>query len=187
MSDVSPLSRRAFLAGVPGVMTLGLIDPPAYSGPFRQTTRSLPDALSPEEQTRVKRSSMSGELDRYFGQGYSCSESILMVSLRYLNLPEETVWAAAGFGGGMGQRDLCGFLTGGIMGLGLAAGALDVPREEAKARCASSVRLFWTWWNGQAPPRCADIRTPGSESGVCVRLGALAAARVQELIGELQT
>ena len=186
MSDAYPFSRRIFLAGIPGVLTLGLNGPHALPDVFGQGTQVPPNALSPEEQARVRRSSMARELGDYFGEGYSCAESILMTALRFLNLPEETVWAAAGFGGGMGQRDLCGFLTGGIMSLGLTAGTLDMPREQAKARCAPLVDSFWTWWNEQAPCRCAEIRLPGSPSGICRRLGALAAARVQELIRELR-
>lgn len=186
MSDISPSSRRAFLAGVPGIFALGLSGYSVGPSPVIQDPQSLPGALSPKETAWVRQSSMAKELDKFFGQGYSCAESILLTALRYLDLPEETVWAAAGFGGGLGQRDLCGFLTGGIMSLGLTAGTLDLPREQAKDRCASAVRAFWTWWNEQAPPRCADIRTPGSSSGVCVRLGTLTAARIQELIRELK-
>lgn len=43
---------------------------------------------------------------------------LLLVSLRYLRKPEELVWAASGFGGGLYHKDLCGFLAGRIMALG---------------------------------------------------------------------
>ena len=129
---------------------------------------------------------MAREILGYFSEGYSCAEAMLMVSLRRLDKPEALVWAAAGFGGGMGRRDLCGFLTGGAMGIGLAAGELHLGREEAKDRCSRAVRSYWEWWDLQAPAKCEDIRTPGTPGGVCARLGQLASARVESLIDQMQ-
>ncbi len=85
----------------------------------------------------------------------------------------------------MGQKDLCGFLTGGVIGLGLAAGALDKQRSESKALCGQVVRSYWSWWEQQAPLRCAAIRPAGSASSICRRLGQLAAARLEQQISAL--
>jgi hypothetical protein len=146
----------------------------------------LPTVLAPEERAQIEKSPMAGEILGYFQGGYSCAEAMLLAALRKLKKPEALVWAASGFGGGMGQRDLCGFLTAGAMGIGLAAGDLGLDREEAKARCSRAVRSYWEWWETQAPPKCADIRTPGTPGSVCARLGQLSSARVESLIDSLR-
>lgn len=177
------LDRRAFLSSaslwVSGSFLAGLS---SRLGVNLQTGQELPEELAASELETVKRSSMAGELEDYFGKGYSCAESLLMVGLRYLHLSEGLVWAAAGFGGGMQHREACGFLTAGIMDLGLAAGQLKMERAEAKEWCKQKVNSYWAWWTSQAPIKCADIRKEGTSSRVCRRLGLLAAAEVEQLI-----
>ncbi len=123
-----------------------------------QTARKAKETLSLDEKKWIDDSTVAQDLGKYFGQDFSCAESLLMVSLRFLEKPEEWVWAAAGFGGGMYKRDLCGFLTGGIMALGVASGMLKMPRKEAKEYCGGLVEKYWDWWGLQAPYRCAQIR-----------------------------
>ena len=177
------LDRRSFLSSaslwVSGSFLVGLSSRP---GANLQTAQDLPEELTPSELETVKRSSMAGELEDYFGKGYSYAESLLMVGLRYLHLSEGLVWAAAGFGGGMQHREACGFLTAGIMDLGLAAGQLKMERAEAKEWCKQKVNAYWSWWTSQAPIRCVDIRKEGTSSQVCRRLGLLAAAEVERLM-----
>lgn len=147
-----------------------------------QTTTALPEELTAADLEAINKSAMAGELDHYFGKGYSCAESLLIVGLRYLHLSEDLVWVAAGFGGGMQHKQACGFLTSGIMDIGLAAGRLKLDRKEAKGWSKQRVDSYWTWWTAQAPIRCADIRKEGTSSKVCHRLGLLAAAEVEKLI-----
>jgi hypothetical protein len=123
--------RRKFLISAP-IWTLG-----AYFsgrilalGDLNQSPKNLPEELSPGDLKIVEKSVLAKDLPNYFGKGYSCAESMLMVGLRYLKKPEELVWIAAGFGGGMLHREICGFLSGGCMILGLAAGMLD--RDECQ-------------------------------------------------------
>ena len=153
---------------------------------FRQeaapAAQSLPEELSAAELEAVKKSALAKDLGNYFGKGYSCAEAMLMAGLRFLKKPEDLVWIAAGFGGGMYHKEDCGFLTAGIMNLGLAAGRLKMERKEAKEWNKQKVNEYWSWWTSQAPVRCADIRKEGTGSGVCRRLGLLAAAQVEELI-----
>jgi hypothetical protein len=123
---------------------------------------------------------MSGELDRYFGKGFSCAEAGLIVGLRFLGKPEELVAVAAGFGGGVQHGDLCGFLTSGVMTLGLhAPSGADA---SARARRASLVNAFWKWWQATVPLHCAEIREGHSGMQVCRRVGRLATAKVEELM-----
>lgn len=180
------LNRRSFLNVLPGAALMGGAFWKEMSDyPNIQDPQELKTQLTAEEEDWIKQSSMAQEILNYFTKGYSCAESILMVSLRYLKKPEEFVWPAAGFGGGMGQKDLCGFLTGGIMGLGMAAGTLPKERKEARKACSAAVEKFWTWWNTEAPIHCSGIIQPGGDYKVCQRLGLLSTAKIQELIKSL--
>ncbi|MBD3414727.1 MAG: hypothetical protein GF421_09895 [Candidatus Aminicenantes bacterium] len=180
-------NRRDFLFSVSGLLAGTCLNPNVtrLSFPFQQAEK-LAEELSDEEAEWVKKSSMAREIMDYFGKGYSCAESILMVSLNHLELSEKFLWASCGFGGGMGKKDLCGLLTGGFMGLGFAAGEKAKERREGKSLCSTASDQYWKWWQSQAPLKCKNIRTPGTSSKVCRRLGLLAAVKVQELIEEMK-
>ena len=141
----------------------------------------LLEELTPEELARVKDSIMSEDMKNFWGKGYSCAETGLMVALRYMKKPEDLVWAAAGFGGGMGHQDLCGFLTAGIIAIGLHAGDLEMEKREAKTQCGRTVREYWGWWLENAPLHCSEIREGRQGFNVCQRIGRLAAARLESL------
>lgn len=173
--------RRDFLLATPAlIFGSRLLDLPLFSP--HQERKSLPSQLSLEEKKRVDSSVMAQGLLDLFGQGYSCAESLLKVSLRRMNKNEDLVWAAAGFGGGMYHKDLCGFLTGGIIAIGFSAGKLEMDREDAKKVSGELVELYWDWWSSEAPLHCSDIRTEETSSEVCRRLGLLSATKVEDLI-----
>ncbi len=182
-ADSFSWDRRTFITSISGVffghVLFGLSQNSSINVSIDQKAK---EELSTEELEWIEGSVLAKDLKKYLGQGYSCAESILMVSLRYLEKQEELVWAATGFGGGMYQRDLCGFLTGGIMALGFACGMLGRPREEAKEFCGRLVTEYWKWWGSMAPHRCAQIRTEGISLQVCVNHGLLSAAKLEELI-----
>lgn len=171
------------MASVPTLLIgsrLWAIDPYIIQSP--QTVPELKEELTPEELKWVEKSLMAKDLKKYFGKGYSCAESLWMVSLRYLKKPEDLVWIASGFGGGMYHKDLCGFLTAGIMAIGLKAGMLEKERKEAKEDVKQAVKQYWKWWISLAPLHCSEIRKEGTSSSVCRRLGQLAAAKTEELL-----
>lgn len=176
------LARRSFLKQ--GFVTFAGFGLPGLWGvkPAGFFHHDLLDELTPDERKQVEASAMARDFENYFGKGYSCAESILMVALRFLKQPESRVWASAGFGGGMGRKDHCGLLTGGLMGIGFAASALEPDREAAKAWSKTPLKEFWKWWEATAPVRCADIRPPGTTSARCVRLGLLACVKLESLI-----
>jgi len=177
------LRRREFLASVPCLILSErflLRSSDSHAGSLIQ--QELPEELSPKEAEWVQNSSMAKELLDYFGKGYSCAESLFMVSLKFLKKPEDLVWAAAGFGGGLYHRDLCGFLTGGIMAIGISSGMLKKEREEAKEFSKKGVNQYWEWWTSLAPLHCSEIREERKSSQACVRLGQLAAAKTEDLI-----
>lgn len=170
-----PLVRREFLSLFPALLGPSLLQQRKQKNGTRQH-------LSAVQKKTVSDSSMARQLENYFGKGFSCAESGLMVGLNYLKKPPELVAVAGGFGGGILHRDLCGFLTAGVMVLGLAAQELCTERATARKWCRTKVRDFWSWWQEQAPLHCADIRPPGSASTICRNLGRLSAARIQSLI-----
>ena len=155
-----------------------------------QTPRKQPPILlkelTPSERELVDGSSMAKDLESCFSS-YSCAESALLVALRFLGKPEELVWAAGGFGGGLGHRDLCGFLTGGVMAIGFQAGSLSVERKEAKKRCRSLVKNYWQVWTSMAPLHCSEILEGREGYAVCNRLGCLASARLERLLEPMST
>ena len=176
--------RRKLLASVPAwAFGACLACRASIRGRLSQLPPGLPEELTPEELLSVQKSALAEDFTNYYGKGYSCAESLVLVGLRHLKKPEDLVWAAAGFGGGMLHRDVCGFLTGGCMVLGLASGMLNKERKEAKEWNKTEVQEYWKWWTSLAPVRCADIRKEGTSAKVCMRLGRLAAAKIEELIG----
>lgn len=177
------IPRRTFVSSIPGILLgAGLFSNSAYPFGDIQEKPELKEELTQEELRWVEHSSMAKDLPNYFGEGYSCAESLFMVSLRFLKKPEELVWVAAGFGGGMYHKELCGFLTAGIMAIGLSSGMLNKERIETKDHCGVQVKKFWKWWQSVSPLRCEDIRTEGTSSSVCRRLGQIAAAKTEDLI-----
>lgn len=182
-SDVLIMPRREFIASASFLVLGGrLFGMSPLSLQSAQVAQELKEELTPEELKIVERSVMAMDLKNYFHKGYSCAESLLMVSLRFLEKPEDLVWLASGFGGGLYHKDLCGFLTSGIMAIGLSAGMLKKERTEAKEHCKQKVKEYWKWWTSMAPLHCSEIKKEGTSSKVCRRLGQLAAVKIEELI-----
>ena len=187
--EVLKMPRREFIASASflalGGQLFGMSPLSLQSAPV---TQELKEELTPEELKIVERSIIAKDLKNYFHEGYSCSESLLMVSLRFLGKPEELVWLASGFGGGLYHKDLCGFLTSGVMAVGLSSGMLKKERAEGKEHCKQNVKQYWKWWTSIAPVHCSEIRKEETSSKedmgykVCQRLGQLASAKIEELI-----
>lgn len=158
--------------------------PPGGSPSGSPKGPDLSEALNPEELARVKESIMSEDMKNFWHKGYSCAETGLMVALRFMKKPEDLVWASTGFAGGLGHQDLCGFLTSGVMAIGLHAGDLKMEKTAAMMHCNQMVHEYWAWWQENAPIHCAEIRE-GREPmdfKVCERLGRLATAKIESLL-----
>jgi hypothetical protein len=188
-SEVLIMPRRKFIASASflaiGGQFFGMSSLLSQSA---QAPQELKKELAPEELEIVERSIMAKDLKSYFIKGYSCAESLLMVSLKFLGKPEELVWLASGFGGGLYHKDLCGFLTSGVMAIGLSSGMLKKERLEGKEHCQQKLNQYWEWWISMAPLHCSEIRKEETSSEedtdyrVCQRLGQLAAVKIEELI-----
>lgn len=182
-SDALFMPRRKFIASVPFLMFGSQMhSEPESARPSPRAYQELKEELTSAELELVKSSVLAQDLKNYFHNGYSCAESILMVSLKFLKKSKKLVWIASGFGGGMQHRDLCGFLTAGIMAIGLSSGKLNMGREAAKEICKQKVKEYWQWWISTAPLHCSEIRTENRTARTCLRLGQLASAKIEELI-----
>lgn len=177
------MPRREFLASVPFLMFGSrLLTEPESAPQSSRAPQELKEELTPTELKLVENSVLAQDLKNYFHNGYSCAESILMVSLKSLKKSKKLVWIASGFGGGVQHGDLCGFLTGGVMAIGLSSGKLNLGREAAKAICDQKVEEYWQWWASTAPLHCSEIRTENRTWRVCLCLGQLASVKLEELI-----
>jgi len=72
----------------------------------------------------------------YAEQGFLCSESVLLALCKSLNVSSELVpRIATGFGAGIGRSgEVCGALSGGVMGLGLRFGRSTVDDVQDERR-----------------------------------------------------
>ena len=83
---------------------------------------------------------LAEELGRgYFRQGLNCAECVLrsFMDIYEVNVPDEVICMATGFGGGMGHtKNTCGAITGAVLALGLLKGRRNPfgPKEEMGAR-----------------------------------------------------
>ena len=176
------IERRKFLAST-SLMLLGaeILTASPFSPQSAIKGSELREDLNPSEAEVVKHSIMAKDMQNFWGKGFSCAETGLVVALRFMHKPEDLVWMAGGFGGGMMHQDLCGFLTAGVMAAGLYAGSLKIEKKEAKQRCGELVNQYWNWWASTAPLHCSEIRAGHKDFKVCQRLGQLAAAKLETL------
>lgn len=63
--------------------------------------------------------------NEYFNLGYNCSQSVVAAFAKDLGITEdEALRISSGFGGGMGNTEVCGAVTGAVIVLGLKYGHL---------------------------------------------------------------
>lgn len=72
---------------------------------------------------------------RYFAEGYSCAQSVLLAFCPETGLSkEQAAMLSAPFGGGMGRlREVCGAFSAALMVMGLLEGVAAPDDEQAKA------------------------------------------------------
>jgi len=83
---------------------------------------------------------LADELSRgYFKQGLNCAECVTktLMDIYEVNLPDEVICMATGFGGGMGHtKNTCGAITGAVLALGMIKGRKNPfgPKDEMMDR-----------------------------------------------------
>jgi len=182
-NETIKVQRRAFLTATPLLIwSAGALNALPFTSQNAPKGPELSEKLSPSELEIANKSVMSRDMENFWGKEYSCAETGLVVALRFMKKPEELVWVAGGFGGGIGHQDLCGFLTAGIMAIGLHMGTLNITKNTAKTVCRQRVDAYWKWWTSTAPLHCSDIREGHEGFEVCNRLGRLATAKLETLL-----
>ncbi|MGW8267761.1 MAG: C-GCAxxG-C-C family (seleno)protein, partial [Longimicrobiales bacterium] len=138
-----------------------------------------------EEASVVAASPMAGIIAGLNGQGYPCSEMMLLAALRRFDLPEEHLDSAAVFGGGVGKRDLCGFLTGGLMAIGIGAGAKYADRSRLHTVGRRAANTYWDWWLTRGDLHCMGPLTTHETPEEFVRMAQRSAVKLEEVMGVL--
>ena len=93
-----------------------------------------------KDKSLEERMDIAGDLGKgYFKQGLNCTECVLktFMDMYDVNLPDEVLCMATGFGGGMGHtKNTCGAITGAVLALGTLKGRRDPfgPKEEMMDR-----------------------------------------------------
>ena len=189
--EPSCVSRRRFVSALP--LTV-LAAPAALSG---AVARSREDGLqqrgplgfsgpfSAEEEAVVAASPMAQEIARLDGQGYPCSEMMLLAALRRFNLPENHLDAASVFGGGVGKRDLCGLLTGGLIAIGLAAGEKYADRAQVHRVGREASNAYWDWWLSRGDLHCMGPGTTHETTEEFVRMCQRTAVKLEAVIAPM--
>ncbi len=119
------------------------------------------------------------------GEGYPCSEMMLLAGLQRFGLPRAHLDAAAVFGGGIGKRDLCGFLTGGLMTLGFLAGEKYTDRQLVHQAGRRASNTYWEWWVSRGDQHCMGYGTDHEDSADFLRMAQRAAVKLDEVGGVL--
>jgi hypothetical protein len=125
---------------------------------------------------------MAREIATFQGQGYPCSEMILLAALRRFDLPEDHLPAAAVFGGGVGKRDLCGLLTGGLMAIGFSAADLHSDRAEMHRAGRVASNQYWEWWLTRGDLHCMGSGTAHQTPEEFRRMCQRCAVKLEEVM-----
>ena len=169
---MSRISRRGFLHTIAGgVMATSLLG----------LSRS-PRGRQLQEPEKEEKGKLVDELEMNFStRGFSCSESIFRAVATKYGESEQLVRLATPFSGGMGQGDLCGFLAGGVLAIGLLFGRTKPEENAEKGRCVSLASEYYKWWKSNFPLHCSDIRKFGGKE-LCADNGRKTAGYLEELI-----
>jgi len=135
----------------------------------------------------------------YFARRFNCAEAVLLGLAEVLGIEETCIpRIATGFGAGIGFRgDVCGAVSGAVMGLSLIFGRERAEDQDAKLACYGKVRQVIEAFEAKfGSIKCLDLtkcdmRTPEGRaradeldlhSKVCPAFVAFAAETAQGLI-----
>ncbi len=150
---------HAFAGRLEDEMSLDKHNPLATKGscfsegpPFiMETPRSSP------KQPGLSMAHMTGI---YLNRGCWSYDALLKSAEDYLQKPPESQKNLTKCAGHLKEKDLCGFLSGGIMAISLFTGhALDSDAETLD-RCWRLAREYTSWWLRHYPSRCQENIRP---------------------------
>lgn len=94
--------------------------------------------VSTDGKSTEEKMALADEISRgYFRQGLNCAECVLrtFMDMHDIDLPDDIIKIASGFGGGMGHtKNTCGAITGAVLALGTVKGRDPFEKEEMKDR-----------------------------------------------------
>jgi len=194
--STTDISRRSFVSAIPLTVLAAPTALAACQGGESESEEALPQPIlqsqsqgpgfigpfSEEEAAQVAASPMAAEIAGLNGQGYPCSEMILLAALRRFDLPENHLDAAAVFGGGIGKRSLCGLLTGGLMAIGFAVGTRYQDRSQVHQVGRRASNDLWDWWLTRGDLNCMGPGTEHENSEEFVRMCQRVAVKAEEVI-----
>ena len=131
--------------------------------------------LSTEELNLVEQCRREAE-ELYRSGTHHCAEAVLESIRRRFTpeLPEAVVQSVSGFGGGSGSGCLCGAISGGTVGLGLAL-------KDDKKAITHMTRELHIWFKEQYGVTCCKtIRQ--THKGACPRLTGQGAGKIAEML-----
>jgi C_GCAxxG_C_C family probable redox protein len=124
---------------------------------------ALLEASAFPAQAGAPAGSMAAWTGRHLNEGFWSADSIFLSGIKFLKQPEDLVRVAMPFGGGLGQKDLCGYLTGGFMAIGLFAGGRKGNDRTARERCARLAKEYHDWWAKTYALHCREINKSQNE------------------------
>ncbi len=131
--------------------------------------------LSTEELNLVEQCRREAE-ELYRSGTHHCAEAVLESIRRRFTpeLPEAVVQSVSGFGGGSGSGCLCGAISGGTVGLGLAL-------KDDKKAITHMTRELHIWFKEQYGVTCCKtIRQ--THKGACPLLTGQVAGKIAEML-----
>lgn len=96
---------------------------------------------------------------QYHKEGFNCAQAVVGAFLDLIQLPKETVMAAAsGFGGGVGgsHAELCGAISGGVMALSLLNPHTDGADTDGKKHVYALAKEFRSRFEGIFGMTCCN-------------------------------
>ena len=98
--------------------------------------------------------------DKYFMEGYSCSEAVVQAAIDKGFAPKELLSAATPFSGGMGARCLCGAVAGAQLVIGCLYGKNE-NRDGKEAR--KTAKEFYDKFTNLHNVTCCKVLSKGFE------------------------
>ncbi len=176
------VTRREFVGSLTPLLAGGLGLPSLSEGLREQDKPGFWSNFTRLEERSIGASEMARDIQNYVAHGFGCAECCYVVALRYLGEPEARLDAATAFNGGLGQGDLCGMLTGGMLAIGVAAGRLHQDRTELRRRARQMSNEYWNWWLSRGPVHCSELRVMYESGEEFLRMAQRAVATVEHLI-----
>ncbi len=131
--------------------------------------------LSEDEINLVEQCRLEAE-GLYRSGKYHCAEAVLETVRKHFapELPESVVQSVTGFGGGAGSGCICGAVSGGTVGLGLAL------KDDKKAITHMTRELHAWFKNKYGVTCCKTIRQ--THKGACPVLTGEVAGKIAEML-----